>query len=50
MGRKRKVDGDDPALVDAPALHLLTPHQRKQKKRLVVVLENALVESIKVFK
>ncbi|CAG0924495.1 unnamed protein product [Notodromas monacha] len=48
MGRKRKQDDDDPSQIDLPPRHLQTPHARSQRKRLVVVLENSLMESIRV--
>ena len=61
MGKKRKLpvteNGDDeqeggpakgPIEVDLPARHLTTPHLAKEEKRLIVVLENAQLESAKV--
>jgi len=62
MGKKRKrVGGEEedpeeagplgptgPVEVDLPPRHLSTPHQAKEEKRLIVVLENAQLESAKI--
>lgn len=47
MGRKRKLDEDD-GQYDPPSSHLSVGHIAKQEKRLIIVLENAQLESIKV--
>jgi hypothetical protein len=51
MGRKRKLndgDEDESAEVDLPPKHLSVAHMRKEDKRLIVVLENAQLETAKV--
>ncbi|CAG7827847.1 unnamed protein product [Allacma fusca] len=50
MGRKRKLQDEDEEEkeVDLPPAHLTTSHMRKQEKRLIVVLENAQLETAKL--
>lgn len=57
MGRKRKFrevqdnEGDNesgPVEVDLPPTHLQVGHLRKEEKRLIVILENAQLETAKV--
>lgn len=47
MGRKRKAN-DDEDQYDLPSSHLSISHIAKQEKRLIIVLENAQLESVKV--
>ena len=47
MGRKRKIDEDDDQY-DPPSSHLSISHIVKQDKRLIIILEGAQLESIKV--
>lgn len=55
MGRKRKFKEQDeeneqgPQEVDLPPAHLQVGHLRKEEKRLIVILENAQLETAKVF-
>lgn len=49
MGKKRKlVSKDDDFEFDPIPKHLVTSHIKKQEKRLIVILENAQLESVKV--
>ena len=50
MGRKRKLqdDPEEEKEVDLPPSHLTASHMRKQEKRLIVVLENAQLETAKI--
>lgn len=49
MGKKRKlVNKDDDFEYDPVPKHLVTSHIKKQEKRLIVVLENAQLETVKV--
>lgn len=47
MGRKRKIDEDDNQY-DPPSAHLSVRHIAQQEKRLIIILENAQIDSIKV--
>jgi len=50
MGRKRKLKDaeEEPKEIDLPPKHLSVSHIRKEEKRLIVVLENASLETAKV--
>lgn len=49
MGKKRKMASkDDEHEYDPVPKHLVTSHIRKQEKRLIVILENAQLETVKV--
>lgn len=52
MGRKRKLqdagEEEESNEVDLPPKHLTVAHQRKEDKRLIVILENAQLETAKV--
>lgn len=48
MGRKRKNDDDNEHEFDPAPKHLQISHIKKQEKRLIVILENAQLESVKV--
>lgn len=49
-GQKRKGhDKDDEYAFDPAPKHLHVAHIKKQEKRLIVILENAQLESVKVF-
>lgn len=47
MGRKRKIEDDDDQY-DPPSAHLSVSHIVQQEKRLIIVLEKAQLESVKV--
>ena len=47
MGRKRKVDENDDQY-DPPSAHLSVRHIAEQEKRLIIILEGAQLDSIKV--
>lgn len=52
MGKKRKVEetnGEDNEFEPAPK-HLTVKHVKNQEKRLILVLEGAQLESVKVKK
>lgn len=49
MGKKRKLTAkDDEFEYDPVPKHLVTSHIKKQEKRLIVILENAQLETVKV--
>ncbi len=52
MGRKRKLqdmnDEEEATEVDLPPKHLTVSHLRKEEKRLIVILEQAQLETAKV--
>jgi hypothetical protein len=48
MGKKRKNDDNDESEFDPISKHLQTSHIKNQEKRLIVILENAQLESVKV--
>jgi len=51
MGRKRKLkdpNAEEETEVDLPPKHLKISHLRKEEKRLIVILENAQLETAKV--
>lgn len=49
MGKKRKLQAkDDDFEFDPIPKHLVTSHIKKQEKRLIVILENAQLETVKV--
>lgn len=49
MGKKRKhIAKDDDHEYDPVPKHLVTSHIKKQEKRLIVILENAQLETVKV--
>ena len=52
MGRKRKLEDaeEEEKEVDLPPSHLSVSHMRKQEKRLIVILENAQLETAKIGK
>lgn len=49
MGKKRKLaSNNDDFEYDPIPRHLVTSHIKKQEKRLIVILENAQLETVKV--
>lgn len=49
MGKKRKLkEKDDEFEFDPVPKHLVTAHVKNQEKRLIVILEQAQLESVKV--
>lgn len=48
MGKKRKFTKDNDLEYDPVPKHLVTSHIKKQEKRLIVILENAQLETVKV--
>lgn len=48
MGKKRKTD-DDEYDVNPTAKQKVAPHVKNQEKRLIVILEAAQLESVKVW-
>lgn len=48
MGKKRKLAKDNDLEYDPVPKHLVTSHIKKQEKRLIVILENAQLETVKV--
>lgn len=49
MGKKRKLGAkEDEFEYDPVPRHLVTAHIKKQEKRLIVILEKAQLESVKV--
>lgn len=49
MGKKRKLAANkDDFEYDPIPKHLVTSHIKKQEKRLIVILENAQLETVKV--
>ena len=48
MGNKRKNEEKDEDTFNLPKRHLTISHQQNQEKRLIVVLERANLESVKV--
>lgn len=49
MGKKRKHEANnDDFEFDPIPRHLVTSHIKKQEKRLIVILENAHLETVKV--
>lgn len=48
MGKKRKHGNDNENEYDPIPKHLVTSHIKKQEKRLIVILENAQLETVKV--
>ena len=49
LGKKRKqYDDNDESEFDPAPKHLQTAHIKNQEKRLIVILENAQLESVKV--
>ena len=48
MGKKRKHEDNEEETFDLPKKHLIVGHQQNQEKRLIVVLERANLESVKV--
>ncbi|CAH0699212.1 unnamed protein product [Spodoptera exigua] len=47
MGKKRKVATNDEFEFDPIPRHLVTKHIKKQEKRLIIVLENSQIETVK---
>lgn len=47
MGRKRKHEANETEY-DPPSSHLVVSHIKKQEKRLIIILEKAQLESVKV--
>ena len=47
MGKKRKAN-DEEFDADPPSKHKMAPHIKNQEKRLIVILEGAQLESVKV--
>lgn len=51
MGKKRKLKSkDDEFEFDPIPKHLVTAHLKNQEKRLIIILEQAQLESVKVCK
>lgn len=52
MGKKRKLrdSKNDENEFDPVPRHLVVSHQQKQEKRLIIILEGAHLESVKVTK
>jgi len=48
MGQKRKKRAEDDHEYDPAPKHLQVGHIKNQEKRLIVILENAQLESVKV--
>ncbi|XP_058809510.1 ribosomal RNA small subunit methyltransferase NEP1 [Phymastichus coffea] len=48
MGNKRKHYDDDESQFDPVSKHLQTAHIKHQEKRLIIILENAQLESVKI--
>jgi hypothetical protein len=49
MGKKRKLGSkDDEYEIDPIPKHLVAAHLRNQEKRLIIILENAQLEAVKV--
>lgn len=49
MGKKRKLASkDDEFQYDPIPKHLVTSHIKKQEKRLIIILEKAQLETVKV--
>jgi hypothetical protein len=49
MGKKRKLGNkDDEFEFDPVPKHLVVAHLRNQEKRLIIILENAQLETVKV--
>lgn len=49
MGKKRKTrDGNSDSEYDPAPKHLHIAHIKNQEKRLIIILENAQLESVKV--
>jgi hypothetical protein len=49
MGKKRKLGTkDDEYEIDPVPKHLVVAHLRNQEKRLIIILENAQLETVKV--
>lgn len=48
MGKKRKQDQYDESEYDPAPKHLSTGHIKNQEKRLIIILEGAQLESVKV--
>lgn len=48
MGKKRKLAKDNDLEYDPVPKHLVTSHIKKQEKRLIIILENAQLETVKV--
>ena len=50
MNKKRKAaEGEDEDYIAKPPKHLANIHLKNQEKRLIVILEQAQLESAKVF-
>lgn len=47
FGKKRKAN-DDEYDINPPAKQAMAPHVKNQEKRLIVILEGAQLESVKV--
>lgn len=51
MGKKRKIkETNDEFEFDTIPKHLVTAHVKNQEKRLIIILEEAQLESVKVSK
>jgi hypothetical protein len=49
MGKKRKLGcKEDEYEIDPIPKHLVVAHLRNQEKRLIIILENAQLETVKV--
>lgn len=49
MGKKRKLkDSNDEFEYDPVPQHMVTSHLKNQEKRLIVILEGAQLETVKV--
>lgn len=48
MGKKRKVKENDEYEFDPVPKHFVTAHLKNQEKRLIIILEGAQLETVKV--
>lgn len=48
MGKKRKLKTDDEYEYDPVPKHLVPVHEKFNEKRLIIILEGAQLESVKV--
>lgn len=48
MGKKRKIKENDEYEFDPVPKHFVTTHLKNQEKRLIIILEGAQLETVKV--
>lgn len=48
MGKKRKSQADDEYEFDPVPKHFISTHLKNQEKRLIIILEGAQLETVKV--